>query len=256
MDISNLNKLKLLEKFTVEEIFKLNKDDLIKQGLRASTVDTILQERYRENLSKYEKYLEKNNITMLKYTEKNYPIKLTNIADKPAYIFARGNLSLLYEDNVGIVGSRNYTEYGKKVAFNTAKELSDININTVSGLAHGIDSFAHIGSLKGKYGRTIAVLANGLAINDVYPKENLELFCKIIENGGIVVSEYMAGTKAEKYRFPCRNRIVAGLSDKLLVVEAGNKSGSMITVGLALEQGKDVFAVPRKYLFKIIARYK
>lgn len=159
-----------------------------------------------------------------------------------------GNIELLEEDNVGIIGSRNASNYGKKIAFETAKELSDLNINTVSGMANGVDSFAHLGSLKGKYGKTIAVLGNGLARNDIYPKNNLRLFDKIVEEGGLVISEYIVGTKAESYYFPTRNRIVAGLSDKILVTEASQKSGTMITVGYGLEQGKDIFAVPRKYL--------
>lgn len=150
----------------------------------------------------------------------------------------------MYEDNVAIIGTRNASNYGKKIAFETARELSNLNINTVSGMANGIDSFAHTGSLQGKYGRTIAVLGNGLATNDIYPKNNLNLFERIIETGGLVVSEYIVGTHAKPYYFPERNRIVAGLSDKILVVEASKKSGTMITVNYGLEQGKDIFAVP------------
>lgn len=150
----------------------------------------------------------------------------------------------MFEDNVAIIGARKCTDYGKKVAFDTAKELSDLNINTVSGLASGIDSFAHLGSMQGKYGRTIAVLGNGLDITDIYPKENIKLYEKILENKGTVISEYIVGTKAAKYNFPQRNRIVSGISDKVLVVEASEKSGTLITVGFALEQGKEIFAVP------------
>lgn len=154
----------------------------------------------------------------------------------------------MYEDNVAIVGTRNASDYGKKIAFESAKELSNLNINVVSGMANGIDSFAHLGSLNGKYGKTIAVLGNGLAYNDIYPKNNLNLFDRIINSNGLVVSEYIIGTKAKPYYFPERNRIVAGLADKILVVEANKKSGTMITVGYGLEQGKDIFAVPRKYI--------
>lgn len=154
----------------------------------------------------------------------------------------------MFEDSVAIVGARNCTDYGKKVAYNTALTLSNSNINVVSGLATGIDSFAHLGALKGKYGKTIAVLGNGLDFSDIYPKENLKLYEKILENNGTAISEYIAGTKATKYNFPQRNRIVSGISDKILVVEATEKSGTSITVSCALEQGKDVFAVPRRYL--------
>ena len=147
----------------------------------------------------------------------------------------------MYEDNVAIVGSRNASNYGKKIAFETAKELSDLNINTVSGMANGIDSFAHMGSLQGKYGKTIAVLGNGLAINDIYPKNNISLFNKILENNGLIVSEYIIGTQAKAYYFPERNRIVAGLADKILVTEASTKSGTMITVRLRTRSRKGYF---------------
>lgn len=119
-----------------------------------------------------------------------------------------------------------------------------MNINVVSGLALGIDTFAHIGCMQGKYGKTIAILGNGLAIQDIYPKENIKLFEKILETGGTILSEYIVGTKATKYNFPQRNRIVSGIANKILVVEASEKSGSLITVDFALEQGKEVFAVP------------
>lgn len=122
--------------------------------------------------------------------------------------------------------------------------MSDVNINIVSGLALGIDTFAHLGCLKGKFGKTIAVLGNGLAINDIYPIENIKLFEKIIEAGGTILSEYIVGTKATKYNFPQRNRIISGIANKILVVEASQKSGSIITADFALEQGKEVFAVP------------
>ena len=139
---------------------------------------------------------------------------------------------------MGIIGSRNASNYGKRIAFDTAKELSDLNINTVSGMANGVDSFAHLGSLKGLYGKTIAVLGNGLARADIYPPNNVGLFERIIKEGGLVISEYLVGTKAESYHFPTRNRIVAGLSDKLLVTEASKKSGTMITTRICTRTRK------------------
>lgn len=145
------------------------------------------------------------------------------------------------EDNVAIVGSRNASSYGKKIAFETAKELSNLNVNTVSGLANGVDSFAHLGSIQGKYGKTIAVLGNGLATNDIYPNNNVALFNKVVENGGLAISEYIIGTKAKPYYFPERNRIVAGLANKILVTEASKQSGTMITVRLWLRTRKRYF---------------
>jgi DNA processing protein len=114
----------------------------------------------------------------------------------------------------------------------------------VSGLAKGIDSFSHMGALNGKSHKTIAVLGNGLLIEDLYPKENRKLFEKILQNNGCIVSEYSVGVKAEKNNFPARNRIISGISDKLVVVEASLNSGSFITVDFSLDQGKDVFVVP------------
>ena len=108
----------------------------------------------------------------------------------------------------------------------------------------GIDKFAHLGSLKSKIGNTIAVLATGLNDDSIYPFENKKIFERIIGEGGTIVSEYSLGTKPERYHFPVRNRIISGLSKKVVVVEAGEKSGSLITAEYALEQGKDVFAVP------------
>ena len=163
-----------------------------------------------------------------------------------------GKIDLMYEDNVAIVGSRKASNYGKKIAFETAKELSNLNINTVSGMANGVDSFAHFGSLQGKYGKTIAVLGNGLAVNDVYPSNNIGLFNKIFENGGLVISEYIIGTKAKPYYFPERNRIVAGLSNKILVTEASKQSGTMITVRLWIRSRKGYFCSPTEiFMMKI-----
>lgn len=118
----------------------------------------------------------------------------------------------------------------------------------MSGLAIGIDTYAHLGAMKGKYGKTIAVLGNGLAINDIYPTQNIKLFNEIIENKGVVLSEYIIGTKSTKYNFPQRNRIVSGISDKILVVEATEKSGTLITVRFCIRTGKRSFCGSRKYM--------
>ena len=158
----------------------------------------------------------------------------------------------MYEDNIAIVGTRKASLYGKKIAFNTARELSNLNINTVSGMANGIDSFAHMGSIKGDFGKTIAVLGNGLADNNIYPKNNLNLFYKILEKRGLIVSEYIIGTYARPYYFPERNRIISGLSDKILVVEANSKSGSMITVRLWIRTGERHICCPTEIFLIVI----
>lgn len=144
----------------------------------------------------------------------------------------------------GIVGCRLATNYGKNVARTIAKQLADRNINIVSGLAIGIDKYAHLGALDSDIGKTVAVLGCGLGDEEVYPYQNKKVFERILEKGGCILSEYPIGTKPEQAHFPARNRIISGLSDKVIVVEARNRSGSLITVNWALEQGKDVFAVP------------
>ena len=111
-------------------------------------------------------------------------------------------------------------------------------------MALGVDKYAHLGALDSKLGKTIAVLGTGIGDNDVYPFENKKVFERILENNGTIISEFKLGTKPEKYNFPMRNRIISGLSKKIIVVEAKENSGSLITVNYALEQGKDIFAVP------------
>lgn len=142
---------------------------------------------------------------------------------------------------IGIVGSRNCTDYGRKVTKEFAREISKSGICVVSGMALGIDGIAHDTALS-NIGSTIAILGGGF--NNIYPKENEWLFYKIIENGGCIISEYLPDEKVEKKNFPNRNRIISGLSDAILVVEATYRSGSSITAKYANAQGKRVFAVP------------
>lgn len=178
-----------------------------------------------------------------------YPEQLRNIYDQPLKLFVLGNKELLKQKGVAIVGSRNATEYGKKVALQFAKELSEHGINIISGLAVGIDTCAHLGTLQpNSIGKTIAVLGSGL--DEIYPKQNIELAKQIIQLGGCIITEYPLGTKPEKLNFPQRNRIISGLAKGVLVVEASEKSGSLITADFALEQGREVFAVPGNVLNK------
>ena len=173
----------------------------------------------------------------------NYPERLRNIYDPPKKLYVLGNFKILKEKAIAIVGSRKATEYGKKVAFQISQELTKENINVVSGLAIGIDTYAHLGAiLIQNQAGTIAVLGSGIDV--IYPKENIELARKIIQTGGCIVSEYPLGTKPNKINFPQRNRIISGLSDGVVVVEASEKSGSLITAEFGIEQGKEIFAVP------------
>ena len=184
----------------------------------------------------------KYKVIKVNMSSKYYPERLRNIDDPPKELYCLGNLELLnYKNNIAMIGSRNCSNYGERVAKDFAYNLAREDVCIVSGLAKGIDSFSHIGALNGK-GKTIAVLGSGL--DNVYPKENIKLVEEIIKNNGLVISEYPLGTKPLKYHFPARNRIISGVSDSVLVVEARKNSGSNITVDFALEQGKDVFVIP------------
>lgn len=182
-----------------------------------------------------------NLIKEISIESSKYPNILKRIYDPPKKLYVMGNEELLKTNSIAIVGSRDNTEYGKEAAKYFAYNVAKQNICIVSGLARGIDSFAHIGALQAK-GKTIAVIGNGLDI--VYPKENAKLAQKIIKLGGAIISEYPIGSKPERFHFPARNRIISGLSNGVLVIEAKEKSGSLITADFAIEQGKEVFAVP------------
>ena len=237
IDLSNNIKLKLLEKYSTKEIFDLSFE------CNKKIEDKILNSK-KLNLEKYFNYLEKYNIKVISFKDERYPGVLNNIENKPAFLYRRGSLENLYSDNVAIVGSRNASEYGKNVARKISKELADKNINIESGLALGIDKYAHLGALDSRLGKTIAVLGTGVSDYEVYPFQNKKIFERILENDGTIISELRLGTKPEKYNFPLRNRIISGISKKVIVVEATQNSGSLITANYALDQGKDIYAVP------------
>ena len=169
-----------------------------------------------------------------------YPALLKEIRDFPRVLFYKGNIDLINSRCAAVVGSRKTTQYGRTTAGMIAGKLAEKNIVIVSGMAKGIDTCAHKGALAVS-GNTIAVLACGMDI--CYPKENQELK-KEIEERGLLISEYHPGTPPERYFFPQRNRIISGLSEITVVVQAGSSSGALITAELAAEQGREVFAVP------------
>lgn len=255
-----VRKNKLLKIYgTPEEIYKLSKSELLKiDGIGDETVKNIIEAKNEKILNYHIKYMKENNIDIIHICEKSYPQILKQIYDAPVSLYIRGNKEILNGKNVGIVGCRDCTDYGKKTAKYFAYNLSkEKTINIVSGLAKGVDSYAHWGSVGANIecestkncgkkqvscGKTIAVLGNGLDM--IYPKENIELANEIIRRGGTIISEYPCGTKPDKMNFPARNRIISGLSKGIIVIEAKEKSGTLITVDFALEQGRDVFVVP------------
>ena len=172
---------------------------------------------------------------------KKYPEQLRKIKNPPKQLYVRGNIELLYKPGIAIIGSRKCTKYGEKMAKKFAQELSLEGFTIISGLAIGIDSFAHIGSIEGT-GKTIAVLPSGF--NNVYPEENKKLFEEIIKNGGLVLTEYDEDVKADSKKFLERNRIVSGLAVGTLVIEGGHRSGTSVTAKTTQKQGKEVFCIP------------
>lgn len=183
--------------------------------------------------------LDKTGVNIITCQDELYPPNLLNIYDRPAFLYVLGHLEK-NDINLAIVGSRNASTYGKYTTDRISRELALRGITIVSGMARGIDSCAHRGALAAQ-GRTIAVLGSGLDV--IYPPENKKLFAAISQNGA-VISEFPMGTQPLPYHFPARNRIISGLSYGVLVVEAGEKSGSLITAKLAMEQGREVFAIP------------
>lgn len=170
-----------------------------------------------------------------------YPYLLKQINDSPKKLFCAGDLQLMHEPCIAVVGARKASSYGAWVAENLGRRLAENSVTVVSGMAAGIDTAAHVGALKCNEGKTIAVLGCGIDI--CFPSANLKLRNEIAKRG-LIVSEYEPGVHGTRYTFPMRNRIISGLSLATVVAEAGNNSGSLITAERAAEQGRDVLAVP------------
>lgn len=178
-------------------------------------------------------------ISIITLEDKQYPDLLKNIPDKPILLYVKGKVDVLNTPMIGIVGARSCFEYGYEMSVKFARHLAQRGITVVSGMAKGVDAAAHEGALK--EGRTVAVLGTGVDI--CYPACNRNLYCKIPQEGAII-SEYPLNTPGRPYQFPKRNRIISGLASGVLVTEAAQRSGSLITANLALEYNREVFAVP------------
>ena len=250
-NLGSKKKQKLLELYkTPEIIYSLKEQELLKiKGIGKEVVCYLLNEKIRTCVEKHIEYMKNNQINIISIGDEEYPNLLKEIYDPPISLYSKGDISILNKKSIGIVGCRDVTEYGKSATKYFAYHLAKQNINIISGLAKGVDSYAHIGAINYAYnhnskncGKTIAIIGNGLDI--VYPKENQYLAEQIIKSGGVILSEYPIGTKPNKMNFPARNRIISGMSKGILVVEAKEKSGTLITVDFALEQGRDVFVVP------------
>lgn len=245
--LSNINGVwhgtieKLIDFFgTPEEVYNAGEKELYASKiLKEETIKKIIQSKKKTDIEKIWEYLNKSGIQFISVDNNNYPERLKTIYQNPFWLYVKGKLPESRKA-AGIVGARACTDYGRQLAERIGYEYARGGIDVVSGMARGIDTYGHLGAIKGN-GCTYAVLGCGIDI--CYPYENIELYNEITVRGGII-SEYPPGTKPEGWRFPQRNRIISGLSDNITVIEAKAKSGSLITAELALEQGKDVMAVP------------
>ena len=204
-EINNLKKQRIIEIYnSPKEIWYKSVKELEKlEFLNKDEIYSIIDGNKRNNLEKYIDYMKKNKINIVTILDETYPKRLKQIYDKPLYLYTKGNLELLNCNNIAVVGTRQCSDYGKKVAKEIAYNLARNNVCIVSGLAKGIDTYSHIGAL-GAMGKTIGVLGSGL--DNIYPNENKILADKIVENNGLLISEYVIGSKAEKVNFPERNR--------------------------------------------------
>ncbi|WP_100644177.1 DNA-processing protein DprA [Alteromonas facilis] len=224
------------------QLHNLSNAQLKALGFNAEQCDILLGLKDQHNVEKALQWHQPEKRQWVITPEDScYPELLSHITTAPLALFVKGNIELLKKPKISIVGSRKPTHYGKRIAFEFAQNLNQYGVCVVSGLALGIDAQAHKGSLGGQ-GNTIAVL--GCGIDVCYPHRNRALFTDIVELGGLLLSEFAPGTAPHKGYFPRRNRIVSGLTFGVLVVEAAVKSGSLITARLALEQNREVFAVP------------
>jgi DNA processing protein len=231
--------LRLLEKYTPEQLFTDAGIAQFELGLKSDIVQAIKNPDW-SLIDGDLAWLEQKNNTAITLNDSNYPALLKEISDPPPVLFVRGNPELLSRPQIAIVGSRNPSAIGMETAFGFARTLSQYGFVITSGLALGIDAASHQGALNAK-GYTIAVAGTGL--DRVYPARHIDLATEIV-NTGAMVSEFPPGTLAKANHFPRRNRIISGLCQGLLVVEAARSSGSLITARMALEQNREVFAIP------------
>jgi DNA processing protein len=231
----------LLDHFgDAETAWRAPADELRAAGLSPKIVENQLKVRSEVSLEKVWARIQALDIQVLTWEDESYPWRLKEIDQPPPVLYVRGSLTSEDEWAVAVVGTRRITAYGRQMTEEIASTLSGNGVTVVSGLARGVDSVAHQAALAGG-GRTLAVLGSGVDI--IYPPEHRKLAERIIENGALL-SDYPPGTPPDGINFPPRNRIISGLSLAVVVAEAGDKSGALITAGFAAEQGRDVFAVP------------
>jgi DNA processing protein len=232
----------LIEKFgTPEKIFQLNSEEIAAAGVPRNTARSITEFRDFEALEKELCELPNIGARLIKWSDSDYPLNLRQIADPPPFLFVRGPAHLTDGNCIAVVGARAASDIGRRMAQRLGLELAAKGFTVVSGLARGIDGEAHQGALDA-HGKTLAVL--GCGVDVIYPAEHRKLAEAIIAGGGALISELPIGTQPLAENFPTRNRILSGLCLGVVIVEAAEKSGSLITARMALEQDRQVFAVP------------
>jgi len=229
---------------SLQDAWKAPENKLKQAGLDSRSIDALLLLRPKISLDAEIEKLARYKVKVLACEDPSYPPRLKQIYDYPPVLYVRGNLLSQDEPCLAVVGTRRPTIYGRQVTEEIVTDLARNRITIVSGLARGIDSIAHRAALDAG-GRTVAVFASGLDI--VYPAENVKLAQAIMENGALL-SEYPLGIRPKAENFPLRNRIMSGLSLGVLVVEAGERSGALITAHQAVEQNREVFAIPGSIL--------
>jgi len=235
--------LKKIKKYfkTYQKAWEAPAFSFIKAGLKGKIIEELNKGRAKINPDKELEKLEKYGIKILTTVNKKYPSLLKEIYDFPQILYYLGDINTFSKFSLAIVGSRRYTSYGKEITEYFSRELAEMQLTIVSGLALGIDALAHKAAVDAG-GKTIAVLGCGL--NYIYPPTNRKLAKEILKSGGLILSEYPLGSDPLRHHFPCRNRIISGLSLGVLVIEAAQKSGSLLTANYALEQNREVFAIP------------
>lgn len=245
--ISNMGAIRMGKLFSafqnMERAFCASREELQCAKLESNVIETFLRERANINPDEELELIEKTNIQVITLADDFYPPLLKQIFDPPAILFIRGTLPDQNYKHVAIVGTRHPTTYGLNATETIVGPLAKSNAVIVSGLAYGIDTAAHKATLKHN-GTTIAVLGSGVDHMSIYPTGNRSLATQIIEHGGAIISEFPIGTQPFKSHFPLRNRVIAGFCHATIVIEAAQKSGSLITARAALEDGREVYAVP------------
>lgn len=226
---------------TLEELFALTEKEIVEKfRLPITVVENILDEKYKSLAQEIIQWCDNNGVEIITPKSENYPQLLNDIYDPPIILYAIGDCSLLNEKSIALVGTREMTNYGKRVVADFVDVFVKNDLTVVSGLALGIDTISHKEVLD-RGGKTVAVLPS--SIDKIYPAVNRSLANEIKEKG-VLISEYFPGSKSNKYCFVQRNRVVSGMCKATVVVEAGFKSGSLITANFATTQGRDLYAVP------------